>query len=168
MKRKLVISIVAFLTIAFTLTMSSCKKVYVSDENNYQEFVDEFYAYLTDQKEDDNYVAIDLRSITAYGNGHFKGFISYSFYKVRNSNESVDMYERRMLDELVAHMRQNYGKKTTIFLIDEDNGIIESIAAHLKGVGYKEIYIYTPGYESLLSIASNVLSVKTGIDDCGC
>lgn len=168
MKKKIIISIITILVLAFCLTANSCKKVSISDENNYQEFVDEFYAYLTDQKEDDNYVAIDLRSISAYGNGHFKGFIAYPFYKVRNSDESFDIYEKRMLDEFIEHAQKNYGKKTTIFLIDAEGEIVETLAAHLKGVGYKKIYIYKSGYESLLLRAADTLSIKTGTDDCGC
>ncbi len=142
--------------ILLLLTLTSCKKIVVIDKSDANKYLDEYYLYLSDKKQD--YVGIDLRSFNEeYVVGHLKGFVSYSLHENdKNSNSFQDW------------MMQNYDQNTTIFLIDSDGLFSYQEAKILKENGYKKIYVYNGGYDSLIKYNDGKIPIITGSDDCGC
>ena len=53
-------------------------------------------------------------------------------------------------------------------LIDKDGSIVTQAAVKLKGAGYKNIYIYTSGYDTIINHLNGKIEIVTGVDDCGC
>lgn len=151
----------------FVFTISSCKKVKVYDEEEASEFISEYYEYLADNKQ--GFVALDLRNLNPdYSEGHLKGFKSYQYYIARNADEKDTEYESRISDAFIKWIQQNYNKKLAIFLIDYDGSVVTPVAAKLKSIGYKQIYIYTGGYDTVVYHLNDLVEIVTGVDDCGC
>ena len=60
--------------------------------------------------------------------------------------------------------------KVTIFLVDSGNSEYVEIVEILKELGYKDIVVYTKGYEYLRTTTAFTEAIYEGhgIDDCGC
>lgn len=151
MKNRLSIFIIVILSL---VVLVSCDKVKVYEKTDCMDYVKALYGYMN--KEDSRYVAIDLRPLRPdYAEGHIKGFKNFHF-------------KIAVKDDFITYMKSMYSKKTAIFLLDESGEDVLVAASHLKGVGYKNIYIYTGGYEDLRNNSTDYLYVATGTDDCGC
>lgn len=165
---KLKYKIIYLLLIPFIFVLTSCKKIIITDENSANVFLNEYYLYLSDQKQ--NFIGIDLRDLNdEYSLGHLKGFINYNYFTTRSKNESDAEYNQKISNNFQKWMRMKYDKSTTIFMID--NGINQCViqeAGKLKAMGYKKIYIYTVGYDSLIKFNEGKIPVIIGTDDCGC
>lgn len=155
------------LIFSFIFMISSCKKVHVVDEDNADLFVDEYYEYLADNKQ--GFVALDLRNLEPdYANGHLKGFKSYQYYIARNHLEPDSVYNERISTTFIKWMELNYSKNLTVFLIDSSGDIVTQAAVKLKDAGYKNIFIYTSGYDTIVNKLNGKIEIVTGVDDCGC
>ena len=147
--------------------LGGCKKVHVVNNDNASEFVDEYYEYLADNKQ--GFIALDLRNLDPdYASGHLKGFKSYQYYIARNHLEPDTVYNERISSTFIRWMEQNYNKDLTVFLIDKDGSVVSQAAVKLKGIGYKNIYIYTSGYDTIVNYLNDKIEIVTGVDDCGC
>lgn len=159
-----------FLLLVFSiiiLSFTSCKKVAVISEDDGKKYIDAYYEFLSDARQ--GFVAIDLRNLNEeYAEGHLKGFISYQYYKTRNSVESDSEYESRMSENFRQWMKLNYSTSLTIFLIDSDGSIAKQEAIKLFNQNYKKIFVYENGYNSLIKYNNDVIDVVSGTDDCGC
>lgn len=144
-----------FLFMIILLILGGCNKraIIVSDKDNYQIFVNAYYSYQIGEKE--GFVAIDLRTLNEYSEGHFKGFINYDYSKGTD-------------DELITTLKGMYNNETVVFLIDDGNNYVEIFSKILFDSGYKNIYLFKDGYNNLVPLATNDLFVVTGSDDCGC
>ena len=160
-------TLIILFTTLFVLTFSSCKKVYIYDESKADDFINEYYEYLADNKQ--GFVAIDLRNLNPdYSDGHLKGFKSYQYYIARNEKEPDSVYESRISETFCKWIQQNYSKDLAVFLIDYNGTVVEQAAVKLKGLGYKNVYIYTGGYDTIVNHLNDLVEVVTGVEDCGC
>lgn len=160
---KLSLKIVVFTISILLLTLTSCKKIIIIEKLDGQKYIDEYYLYLSDQKQD--FVGIDFRNLnTDYKNGHFKGFISYSFYEKSLDKEQYN----KVCKNFITWIIQNYDTSVCLFLIDLDGSISSKVATRLKEVGYQRIYTYKGGFDDLEKFNKNLISIITGVDDCGC
>ncbi len=149
------------------LTLTSCKKIKSYNDSNGDKFIDEYYEYLADNKQ--GYVAIDLRKLEPdYANGHLNGFKSYQYQLTKNENEQEEKYIERISNTFLKWIELNYSKDLTIFLIDYDGSIVEKEIVNLEKIGYKKIYIYIDGYDTLINHLNNKVEIKKGVEDCGC
>lgn len=144
-----------------------CKKVNIISENQPDKYIDAYYEFLSDQKQ--GFVAIDLRNLNEeYAKGHLKGFISYTYYKTRNSGETDAEYEKRMSENFRSWIKYNYSTSLTIFLVDNDGKLAKQEAAKLLNQKYKKIYVFEGGYDLLSQSAKGIVEIVTGTADCGC
>lgn len=166
MKRVINLFLVA-LSLLSLMLFTGCKKVHVINETEATKFVDEYYEYLADNKQ--GFVALDLRTLDPdYASGHLKGFMSYQYHIARNHLEPDSVYNERISETFIKWMELNHSKDLTVFLIDKDGSIVTQVAVKLKGAGYKNIYIYTSGYDTIINHLNGKIEIVTGVDDCGC
>lgn len=159
--------ITLLICITMMFGLAGCKKVNVISENQADKYIDAYYEFLSDQKQ--GFVAIDLRDLNdEYAKGHLKGFISYTYYKTRNSGETDADYEKRMSENFRSWVKYNYSTSLTIFLIDSDGLLAKQEAVKLLNQKYKKIYVFEGGYDLLSQSAVGIVEIITGTDDCGC
>lgn len=149
MKRSIYILLLLLVIIP---TLVSCKKIVKTNKDNVNEYIETLYQYQIGKKK--NGISIDLRDIDIYAEGHIKGFISYDYRKDSKG--------------FIPYMEGMYSKDKVIFLIDSNNEIIEKVAEELLNAGYKKVYIYLDGYESLISYSLDYFFIEIGLDNCGC
>ena len=94
------------------------------------------------------------RNIDIYAEGHIKGFTSYDYLKDP--------------DGFIPYMEGMYSKDKVVFLLSDESDLILEVSKVLQVNGYKKIYIYLDGYDSLISLSSDYFFIETGLDNCGC
>jgi hypothetical protein len=153
MKIKQILSVSIILTLFFILT--SCVKVY-SDE---QKFVDELYKQQTEKITG---LVVDLRvrgteaeEPHTFSEHHISGAKSFD---VKNDKD------------FATWIKKLSNNKVTIFIVDSGNNEYVEIVDILKELGYKDIVVYTKGYEHLRTTTAFTEAIYEGhgIDDCGC
>ncbi len=72
--------------------------------------------------------------------------------------------------DFASWIKKLSNNKVTIFIVDSGKGEYIEIVEILKELGYKDIVVYTKGYETLrVSEAfTEAIFEGHGIDDCGC
>lgn len=132
--------------------LTSCKKIITTDKDSADKYIETLYKYQIGQKK--NGIMIDLRDIDIYAEGHIKGFISYDYLKDP--------------DGFIPYMEGMYSKDKVVFLLSDESDLILEVSKVLQENGYKKIYIYLDGYDSLISLSSDYFFIETGLDNCGC
>ncbi len=147
--------------ILLVLLLVSCQKQRFEDynEKSFQDFVDKILMAADNQIRPA--AMIDLRASgdeedptsDTYINGHIEYFINYDYNSLGKDN-------------FLKIINYRYPKNTHIFLIDGDGSISNLVSNILKEQGYKYIYYYTDGYQSLIERAKDQLPIATGNCDC--
>lgn len=102
-----------------------------------------------------NFVGIDLRELDVYKEGHITGFKEFPFASKR-------------YDEFLDWVSGLYSKKTTIYLLDEEDGVVEIAYKILVDDGFKNVYGYSGGYDYFMLNAKDSFLIATGTTDCSC
>ena len=149
-KNILIIGLLFLLTI-----LSSC----VTITDNEQKFVDKLYEQQTEKITG---LVVDLRvrgteaeEPHTFSEHHISGAKSFD---VKNDKD------------FATWIKKLSNNKVTIFLVDSGNNEYVEIVDILKELGYKDIVVYTKGYEHLRTTTAFTEAIYEGhgIDDCGC
>lgn len=149
-KNILIIGLLFLLTI-----LSSC--VTITDDE--QKFVDELYKQQTEKITG---LVVDLRVRGTEAEE------PYTFSKHHISGaKSFDVLQDKDFASWIKKLSNN---KVTIFIVDSGNNEYVEIVDILKELGYKDIVVYTKGYEHLRTTTAFTEAIYEGhgIDDCGC
>ncbi len=147
------------ITLLFTIT--GCKhEMRMFDEP--EKFIEELYDFQVDT--DSEYVIIDFRPLGEnevvgqdYATSHISGAAHYD-YIVDKPNEFINW------------VNSLYTTKTSFFLIDNGEGLVEEIGKSLGENGFNRVYVFTKGYDTLKSSPAyeTYLYEGKGTEDCGC
>lgn len=145
--------ILSFFLLTFLLT--SC--VTVTDDE--QKFVDKLYEQQIGKI---NGLVVDLR-VRGTEAEEEKTFSKYHI----SGAKSFDVNQDEDFTSWISKLSNN---KVTIFLVDSGNGEYEEILDILKSLKYKNIVVYTKGYEYLRTTKpfTDAIYEGHGIEDCGC
>lgn len=153
MTNKKSILIIGLLFLLIFLT--SC----VTITDNEQKFVDKLYEQQT-EKITGLVVDLRIRGTEAeephtFSEHHISGAKSFD---VKNDKD------------FATWIKKLSNNKVTIFLVDSGNNEYVEIVDILKELGYKDIVVYTKGYEHLRTTTAFTEAIYEGhgIDDCGC
>ena len=149
-KNILIIGLLFLLTI-----LSSC--VTITDDE--QKFVDELYKQQTEKITG---LVVDLRVRgTEAEEPH-----TFSKHHISGA-KSFDVLQDKDFASWIKKLSNN---KVTIFIVDSVNNEYVEIVDILKELGYKDIIVYTKGYEHLRTTTAFTEAIYEGhgIDDCGC
>lgn len=139
----------------FLLLLTSC--VTITDDE--QKFVDKLYEQQTGKVTG---LVVDLRirgteakEPHTFSENHISGA------------KSFDVSQDEDFSSWIKKLSNN---KVTIFLVDSGNGEYVEIVDVLKELGYKDIVVYTKGYEHLRTTTAFTEAIYEGqgLDDCGC
>ena len=153
MTNKKSILIIGLLFLLIFLT--SC----VTITDNEQKFVDKLYEQQTEKITG---LVVDLRirgteeeEPHTFSEHHISGAKSFD---VKNDKD------------FATWIKKLSNNKVTIFLVDSGNSEYVEIVEILKELGYKDIVVYTKGYEYLRTTTAFTEAIYEGhgIDDCGC
>lgn len=137
------------------ICLTSC----VTITDNDQKFVDKLYASQIGKIEG---LVVDLRVRgTEKEEEH-----TFSKYHIKGA-KSFDVTQDEDFASWISKLSNN---KVTIFLVDSGNGEYEEILEVLKSLKYKNIVVYTKGYEKLRITDAFIEAIYegSGIEDCGC
>ncbi len=147
---------ILIICLLFLLTiLSSC--VTITDDE--QKFVDELYKQQTEKITG---LVVDLRVRgTEAEEPH-----TFSEHHISGA-KSFDVLQDKDFASWIKKLSNN---KVTIFIVDSGNNEYVEIVDILKELGYKDIVVYTKGYEYLRITAAFIEAIYEGhgIDDCGC
>lgn len=138
-----------------TICLTSC----VTITDNDQKFADKLYAWQIGKTEG---LVVDLRVRgTEKEEEH-----TFSKYHIKGA-KSFDVTQDEDFASWISKLSNN---KVTIFLVDSGNGEYEEILEVLKSLKYKNIVVYTKGYENLRITDAFIEAIYegSGIEDCGC
>lgn len=143
------------------LLLTSCTNGHFEayDEENYQDFIDKISLALNDLITPA--VFIDLRthgdesnpSANTYAASHIAYFINYDYLEIGK-------------DKFQEAITYHYSQKHHLFLIDAEGAESSIVASLLREKGYKHIYYYTKGYNSIIELSEGQLVINTGNCDC--
>lgn len=142
-------------TFLLTLILTSC--VTITDDE--QKFVAKLYEQQIGKV---NGLVVDLR-VRGTEAEEEKTFSEHHI----SGAKSFDVTQDEDFASWISKLSNN---KVTIFLVDSGNGEYEEILEILKSLKYKNIIVYTEGYEKLrITDAFNeAIFEGHGIEDCGC
>lgn len=138
-----------------TLLLASC--VTITDDE--QKFIDKLYEQ---QIGSINGLVVDLR-VRGTEAEEEKTFSEYHI----SGAKSFDVTQDEDFASWISKLSNN---KVTIFLVDSGHGEYEEIVEILKSLKYKDIVVYTKGYEYLRTTKPFIEAIYEGhgIEDCGC
>lgn len=148
----------SILTISFVfllLFLTSCVTI-TSDE---QKFVDKLYEQQTGKITG---LVVDLR-IRGTEALEDETFAKYHISAAKSFDVTID-------EDFASWIKKLSNNKVTIFIVDSGNEEYAEIVEILKELGYKDIVVYTKGYEHLRTTKAfnDAIFEGHGLDDCGC
>ena len=137
------------------LFLTSC--VTITDDE--QKFVDKLYKQQTEKITG---LVVDLR----IRGTEAEEPLTFSEHHISGA-KSFDVLNDTDFTSWIKKLSNN---KVTIFLVDSGNGEYIEIVEIIKDLGYKDIVVYTKGYETLRTTKAFTEAIYEGhgIDDCGC
>lgn len=137
------------------VVLSSCVTI-TSDE---EKFVDKLYKQ---QIGEITGLVVDLR-VRGTENLEPLTYAQHHISAAKSFDVTVDK-------DFASWIKKISSTKATIFIVDSGNNEYVEIVDILKELGYKDIVVYTKGYEYLRTTKAFTEAIYEGhgIDDCGC
>lgn len=150
-KIKLLKLLIILLFVGFFLIGCFKKSSYIYLEEQVNEFLDEFYQTINDEKR--KFVAVDFRCKDDYEEEHIRQFQNYD-------------WQNGSLEELTTWLKSNYAKKYEVYIFSE-KGVDSNLLEFLQDY-YHKVYIYIGSYEILREYASTTFVLESGPYNCAC
>ncbi|MBQ8293039.1 MAG: rhodanese-like domain-containing protein [Bacilli bacterium] len=139
----------------FSILLTSC----VTVTDNVDKFVDKLYdkqmGKVTGLVVDLRTRGTDKEEEGTYAGGHISGA------------QSFDVHQDKDFDKWITKLTST---NSTIYLVDSGKEEYVPILEILEELGYKNIIVYTEGYETLRASEAFIEAIyeSTGLEDCGC